>query len=100
MYVCMYVCMYARNGFTTEVYEFTYSLHTLQHVRIFFWTRFEKLIAKQRKINDRVVPILVAIHNWNDVICLSRSAAFPQCVVPCHLKTVKKVVIYTQKVRG
>ena len=25
-----------------------------------FWTRFENLAAKQRKINDRVVPILVA----------------------------------------
>ena len=36
----------------------------------FFWTRFENLVAKRRKINDRVVPILVAIRNWNDVICL------------------------------
>ena len=27
----------------------------------FFWTRFENLVAKRRKINDRVVPILVAI---------------------------------------
>ena len=26
----------------------------------FFWTRFENLVAKRRKINDRVVPILVA----------------------------------------
>ena len=26
--------------------------------RIFFWTRFENLVAKRRKINDRVVPIL------------------------------------------
>ena len=34
----------------------------------FFWTRFENLVAKRRKINDRVVPILVAIRNWNDVI--------------------------------
>ena len=24
----------------------------------FFWTRFENLVAKRRKINDRVVPIL------------------------------------------
>ena len=39
----------------------------------FFWTRFENLVAKQRKVNDRVGPILVAIRNWNDVICLSRS---------------------------
>ena len=23
----------------------------------FFWTRFENLVAKRRKINDRVVPI-------------------------------------------
>ena len=29
MYVCMYVCMYVRNGFTTEVYEFTYSVRTV-----------------------------------------------------------------------
>ena len=32
MYVCMYTCMYVRNGFTTEVYELTYSVCTLQHV--------------------------------------------------------------------
>ena len=32
MNVCMYVCMSVRNGFTTEVYEFTYRLCTLQHV--------------------------------------------------------------------
>ena len=53
--------------------------------RIFFWTRFENLAAKRRKINDRVVPILVAIRNWNDVIWLSRSekvAEFAQCVAP------------------
>ena len=48
----------------------------------FFWTRFENLVAKGRKINDRVVPgpILVAIRNW-----LSRSekvAEFAQCVAP------------------
>ena len=51
----------------------------------FFWTRFENLVAKRRKINDRVVPILVAIRNWNDVIWLSRSekvAEFAQCVAP------------------
>ena len=51
----------------------------------FFWTRFKNLAAKQRKINDRVVPILVAIRNWNDVIWLSRSekvAEFAQCVAP------------------
>ena len=40
---------------------------------LFFLTRFENLVAKRRKINDRVVPILVAVRNWNDVICLSRS---------------------------
>ena len=28
----MYICMYVRNGFTTEVYEFTYSVRTLRHV--------------------------------------------------------------------
>ena len=28
----MYVCMSVRNGFTTEVYELTYSLRTLRHV--------------------------------------------------------------------
>ena len=33
----------------------------------------ELTVAKQRKINDRVGPILVAIRNWNDVICRSRS---------------------------
>ena len=56
----------------------------------FFWTRFENLVAKRRKINDRIVPILVAIRNWKDVICLSRSekvAEFAhQCVAPCRLK--------------
>ena len=35
MYVCMYVCMSVRNGFTTEVYEFTYSVCTLRHVPVF-----------------------------------------------------------------
>ena len=29
----------------------------------FFWTRFENLVAKRRKINDRVVPIQVAVRN-------------------------------------
>ena len=51
----------------------------------FFWTRFENLAANRRKINDRVVPILVAIRNLNDVIWLSRSekvAEFAQCVAP------------------
>ena len=64
----------------------------------FFWTRFENLAAKRWKINDRVVPILVAIRNWNDVIWLSRSekvAEFAQCV-----EVVKTVSNYTQKVRG
>ena len=32
--VCMYVCMSVRNGFTTEVYEFTYSVCTLRHVPV------------------------------------------------------------------
>ena len=31
---CMYVCMSVRNGFTTEVYEFTYSVCTLPHVPV------------------------------------------------------------------
>ena len=30
----MYVCMCVRNGFTTEVYEFTYSVRTLRHVPV------------------------------------------------------------------
>ena len=30
----MYVCMSVRNGFTTEVYEFTYSVCTLRHVPV------------------------------------------------------------------
>ena len=39
-----------------------------------------------------VAPILVAIRNWNDVMCLSRSekvAEFAQCVVPCRLKLTR-----------
>ena len=28
------VCMSVRNGFTTEVYEFTYSVCTLRHVPV------------------------------------------------------------------
>ena len=47
--------------------------------------RFENLAAKRQKINDRVVLILVAIRNWNDVIWLSRSekvAELAQCVAP------------------
>ena len=51
----------------------------------FFWTRFENLVSKRRKINDRVVPIVVTIRNWNAVIWLSRSekvADFAQCVAP------------------
>ena len=58
----------------------------------FFWTRFENLVAKRWKINDRVVLILVAVRNWNDVICLSRSekvAEFARCVVPCRLKLTR-----------
>ena len=27
-----------------------------------------------------------SLRNWNDVICLSRSAEFARCVVPCRLK--------------
>ena len=52
-----------------------HSGHTLYSMSsgFFFWTRFENLVAIRREINDRVVPILVAIRNWNDVICLSRS---------------------------
>ena len=51
----------------------------------FFWTRFENLVSKRWKINDKVVPILVAIRNWNDVIWLSRTekvADFAQCGAP------------------
>ena len=50
--------------------------------RFFFWMRFENLVAKRQKINDRVAPILVAIR-IDDVICLSSSekvAEFAQCV--------------------
>ena len=32
--VCMYVCMSVRNGFTTEVYKFKYSVCTLRHVPV------------------------------------------------------------------
>ena len=32
MYVCMYVCMSVRNGFTTEIYGFMHSLRTFWHV--------------------------------------------------------------------
>ena len=32
--VCMYVCMSVHNGFTTEVYEFTYSVSTHPHVPV------------------------------------------------------------------
>ena len=35
----------------------------VRHGRIFFWTRFENSVAKRRKINDRVAPILEAIRN-------------------------------------
>ena len=71
----------------------------------FFWTRFENLVAKRRKINDRVVPILVAVRNWNDVICLSRSEKVAEFGPLCRSltevdKTVSKVVIYPHKVRG
>ena len=59
--------------------------------RIFFLDEVRELSRQtlRRKINDRVVPILVAIRNWNDVIWLSRSekvAEFAQCVAPCRLK--------------
>ena len=28
MYLCMHVCMYTHNRFTTKIYGFTHSLHT------------------------------------------------------------------------
>ena len=34
MYVCMYVGMSVRNGFTIEVYGFMYSLRTFWHVSL------------------------------------------------------------------
>ena len=61
-------------------------IHWLDPTRANFF-----LVAKRRKINDRVVPILVALGNWNDVICLSRSSEFAQCVVPGRLKFSKVV---------
>ena len=51
----------------------------------FFWTRFEDLVAKRWKINDRVVPILVAILIGMTSYALSRSekvAEFARCVAP------------------
>ena len=51
------------------VFPKVYTIHGLSPGPAdFFWTRFENLVAKRRKINDRVVPILVAMRNWNDVI--------------------------------
>ena len=49
---------------------------------LFFWTRFENLVTKRRKINDREIndrvgPILVAIRNWNDVIACQDSRKSP-----------------------
>ena len=49
--------------------------------RMFFF-----FFGQGSKINDRFAPILVVICNWNDVICLSRSAEFARCVVACCLK--------------
>ena len=52
---------------------------------IFLWTTFENLVAKRRKINDRVVPILVAILIGMTSYALSRSekvAEFARCVAP------------------
>ena len=45
MYVCMYVC----NGFMTEVYEFTYSLHTLRHVPL---QRYRRCLSNERRQYD------------------------------------------------
>ena len=56
----MYVCMSVMGGF--------------------FWTRFENLVAKMTKSNDRVVPNLVANAYWNDVICLLRFKKVAGCV--------------------
>ena len=70
---------------TVRYIEFTVYHHHPHRADFFIWTRFENLATKRRKINDRVVPILVAKHNWNDVICLSRPkkvAEFAQCVAP------------------
>ena len=70
----------------------------------FFWTRFENLVAKRRKINDRVVPISVAIRNWNDVIACQDPRKSLVCPVCCsstsEFEVVKTVSNYTQKVRG
>ena len=64
--------------------------------------RFNNLVAKRRKINDRVAPILEALR-LNDVICLSRSekvAEFAQCV-QCSLpsEVVKTVKLHTESER-
>ena len=46
--VCMYVCMSIRNGFMTEVYEFTYSVCTLRHVPVLGRLRGETTTPGQR----------------------------------------------------
>ena len=69
----------------------------------FFWTRFENLVAKGRKINDRVTPILEAyVIEMTSYACQDRSekvAEFAQCVAPCRLK-LSRLSNYTQKMRG
>ena len=45
---------------TDRYIAYSFTRYTSVPGEIFFWTRFENLVSKRRKINDGVVPILVA----------------------------------------
>ena len=62
----------------------------------FFWTRFENLVAKRRKINDRVVPLLVSIR----IGMTSYACRDPSKSPVCYSLPSEVVSNYTQKVRG
>ena len=63
--------------------------------RIFFWTRFENLVAKTTKSNERVVPNLVAKRNWNDAMRLLRSAVLSECLlIICAVLKLACTILY------
>ena len=50
MYVCMYVCISVRNGFTMEIYEFMHRLRTFWHVPLMMPLRNVEIEVSGRRL--------------------------------------------------